>query len=97
MHPSISLFPNKEFYGNQIRNGRNVTQKSHDKHFLKEKIFGSYSFINITGGVEEFDSRHSRKNMVEVMVVAEIVSRLHKGKMNLLDSPNHVLLQKLMT
>lgn len=84
MHPSISLFPNKEFYGSQIMNGRNVMESSHEKRFLKEKIFGSYSFINVTNGKEEFDTRHSRKNMVEVYVVAEIVSKLYKGKLLIL-------------
>ncbi|KAH6818921.1 hypothetical protein C2S51_002524 [Perilla frutescens var. frutescens] len=78
MHPSISLFPNQEFYANQISNSPNVTETDHEKLFLNEKIFGSYSFINVTNGKEEFDSRHSRKNMVEVYVVAEIVSKLYR-------------------
>ncbi|KAK6125905.1 hypothetical protein DH2020_040354 [Rehmannia glutinosa] len=78
MHPSISLFPNMEFYGKQITDGQNVTERAYDKRFLKEKLFGSYSFIDITHGKEEIDSRHSRKNIVEVSVVAEIVSKLCK-------------------
>ncbi|KAG6392694.1 hypothetical protein SASPL_146918 [Salvia splendens] len=56
MHPSISLFPNKEFYGNQIMNGRNVTLRTYDRQFLKEELFGTYSFINVTNGREEFDA-----------------------------------------
>ncbi|CAA0809368.1 P-loop containing nucleoside triphosphate hydrolases superfamily protein [Striga hermonthica] len=76
MHPSISLFPNKEFYANKISDGPNVTGKVYEMRFLKEKMFGSYSFINVTHGKEEFDSRHSRKNVAEVSVVAQIVSRL---------------------
>ncbi|GER34867.1 P-loop containing nucleoside triphosphatehydrolases superfamily protein [Striga asiatica] len=79
MHPSISLFPNKEFYAKQISDGLNVTGKAYEKRFLKEKLFGSYSFINVTHGKEEFDSRHSRKNVAEVSVVAQIVSRLIDG------------------
>lgn len=79
MHPSISSFPNKEFYGNQIRNGLNVTQRGNERQFLNEKIFGSYSFINISDGKEGSDNRNSRKNTVEAFVVAEIVSKLHKG------------------
>ncbi|KAG8380907.1 hypothetical protein BUALT_Bualt06G0065500 [Buddleja alternifolia] len=78
MHPSISLFPNREFYGGQIRDGRNVTLKAYEKRFLEEKFFGSYSFVNITNGKEEFDNRNSRKNMAEVFVVAQIVSKLYK-------------------
>ncbi|KAL8472326.1 hypothetical protein ACS0TY_029515 [Phlomoides rotata] len=79
MHPSISLFPNKEFYGNQIMDGRNVRESSYNKRFVKDKMLGSYSFINVRNGREEFDNWHSRKNMVEVSVIAEIVSKLYKG------------------
>lgn len=76
MHPSISLFPKKEFYNNRISDGPNVIEK---KCFLEGKMYGSYSFINIANGKEEFDRGHSPKNMVEVAVVYEIVSSLYKG------------------
>ncbi|KAL8046967.1 hypothetical protein ABFX02_08G208100 [Erythranthe guttata] len=78
MHPSISLFPNNEFYGNRISDGPNVRERAYEKRFIEEKIYGSFSFINITNGKEEFDNRHSRRNMVEVSAVAEIVSKLYK-------------------
>ncbi|CAA0809367.1 P-loop containing nucleoside triphosphate hydrolases superfamily protein [Striga hermonthica] len=78
MHPSISLFPNKEFYGERITDGQIVTEKAYEKRFLKEQQFGSYSFINMTHGMEELDSRHSWINTAEVSVVAQIVSRLSK-------------------
>ncbi|KAM5548857.1 hypothetical protein ABKV19_000330 [Rosa sericea] len=78
MHPSISLFPKKEFYNNQILDGPNVNERSYEKCFLEGKMFGSYSFINITDGKEEFDRGHSSKNMVEVAVVYQIVLGLHK-------------------
>ncbi|KAL2528127.1 P-loop containing nucleoside triphosphate hydrolase superfamily protein [Forsythia ovata] len=78
MLPSISLFPNKEFYCKQIKDGSNVREKAYGRRFLKGNIFGSYSFIDVTSGKEQFDDRHSRKNMVEVSVIAEIVSKLYK-------------------
>ncbi|KAL8472335.1 hypothetical protein ACS0TY_029521 [Phlomoides rotata] len=78
MHPSISSFPNGMFYGKHIRDGRNVTGSAYEKRFLKEKLFGSYSFINVTNGHEELDYRHSWKNMMEVSIVAEIISKLYK-------------------
>ncbi|KAL0343050.1 UNVERIFIED_CONTAM: Helicase sen1 [Sesamum angustifolium] len=75
----ISKFiPNMEFYGDQIRDGQNVKERAYERRFLKEKFFGSYSFINITNGREEFDTKCSRKNIVEVSVIAEIVSKLNK-------------------
>ncbi|KAL3838762.1 hypothetical protein ACJIZ3_023353 [Penstemon smallii] len=78
MHPSISLFPNSEFYGNQIKNGQNVMKRAYKRRFLKGKIFGSYSFIDVNSGKEEFDDRRSKKNMEEVSVVAGIVSKLYQ-------------------
>ncbi|KAM7515937.1 hypothetical protein LguiA_005520 [Lonicera macranthoides] len=78
MHPSISLFPNREFYGKRVLDGPNVKERTYKRCFLSGKMYGSYSFINVTGGKEEFDSGCSRKNMVEVAVVAEIVLSLFK-------------------
>ncbi|XP_051116031.1 uncharacterized protein LOC127241158 [Andrographis paniculata] len=81
MHPSISLFPNGMFYENQIKNGPNVMEESYKKCFVRGdegKLFGTYSFINVSNGKEAFDNSHSRKNIVEVSVVAEIVSILYK-------------------
>lgn len=78
MHPSISLFPNREFYGKRIMDGPNVKDVKYNKRFTEGAIFGSYSFIDINPGKEQFDDRHSRKNLVEVYVVAEIVANLHR-------------------
>ncbi|KAK9950672.1 hypothetical protein M0R45_006149 [Rubus argutus] len=78
MHPSISLFPKMEFYNNQIVDGPNVKERSYERCFLKGKMYQSYSFINVAYGKDEFDHRFSRKNMVEVAVVSEIVASLYK-------------------
>lgn len=80
MHPSISFFPNSNFYHNQILNAQNVQGKSYMRNYLPGPMFGPYSFINIVGGKEEMDDvKHSRRNMVEVAVVAKIVRDLHKA------------------
>ncbi|KAK9950677.1 hypothetical protein M0R45_006153 [Rubus argutus] len=78
MHPSISLFPKMEFYNNQVVDGPNVKVRSYERCFLKGKMYQSYSFINVANGKDEFDHRYSRKNMVEVAVVSEIVASLYK-------------------
>ncbi|XP_075090185.1 uncharacterized protein LOC107780673 isoform X2 [Nicotiana tabacum] len=78
MHPAISLFPNREFYENKIMDGPNVKEAMYEKRFLKGNIFGSYSFINISSGKEEYDNKHSTRNMAEVYVIAEIVANLYK-------------------
>ncbi|XP_021747588.1 helicase sen1-like [Chenopodium quinoa] len=82
MHPSISLFPNEEFYGNQITDGPNVKEISYCKNFLQEKIYGTYSFINVSRGNENFDKGHSPRNLVEAAVVCQIVVKLFKEYCN---------------
>ncbi|KAI3813723.1 hypothetical protein L1987_18454 [Smallanthus sonchifolius] len=79
MHPSISQFPNAEFYNGQILDCPNVIDKARDKHFLQEDMYGSYSFINVDFAKEELDMNYSTKNMFEVAVIAQIVANLFKG------------------
>ena len=80
MHPSISFFPNSYFYSRGIHDAQNVKRKNYEKKYLPWPMFGSFSFINIYGGREEFDdAERSRRNMVEVAVVAKLVKKLHKG------------------
>ena len=50
MHPSISLFPNMEFYDKQILDSPSVKERSYEKHFLHGDMFKSYSFINVAFG-----------------------------------------------
>ncbi|VVA98670.1 unnamed protein product [Arabis nemorensis] len=78
MHPSISCFPNKEFYGGRITDAKIVQESIYRKQFLQGNMFGSFSFINVGRGKEEFGDGHSPKNMVEVAVISEIISNLFK-------------------
>ncbi|GKC57826.1 putative P-loop containing nucleoside triphosphate hydrolase [Tanacetum coccineum] len=78
MHPSISLFPNREFYNKQILDGPNVKRSTYGKRFLQGNMYGSYSFINVTSAKEELDRSHSTKNTMEVALVAEIIASLFK-------------------
>ncbi|XP_027334796.1 uncharacterized protein LOC113849239 [Abrus precatorius] len=78
MHPSISLFPNMEFYDKQILDSPSVKGKSYEKLVLQGDMFKFYSFINVAYGQDEFGEGNSRKNMVEVGVVSEIVHDLYK-------------------
>ncbi|KAL1197107.1 putative helicase MAGATAMA 3 [Cardamine amara subsp. amara] len=78
MHPSISLFPNKEFYDGRITDDAIVQESHYQKRFLQGNMFGSFSFINVGRGKEEFCDGHSPKNMVEVAVISEIIANLFK-------------------
>ncbi|KAL2921531.1 putative helicase MAGATAMA 3 [Bienertia sinuspersici] len=79
MHPSISLFPNKEFYESKIIDALNVKEKSYSMSFLEGGMYGSYSFINVSGGKEDFEKGHSPRNMKEAVVVDQIIAKLFKG------------------
>uniref|UniRef100_A0A803LZS6 Uncharacterized protein n=1 Tax=Chenopodium quinoa TaxID=63459 RepID=A0A803LZS6_CHEQI len=78
MHPSISSFPNKEFYDNKIVDAPNVKEISYAKKFLKEAMFGSYSFINVSNGKENFFKGHSPRNLEEATVIDHIIAKLFK-------------------
>ncbi|KAL8200305.1 hypothetical protein R6Q57_011644 [Mikania cordata] len=82
MHPSISQFPNAEFYNGLILDAPNVVDKAREKHFLREDMYGSYSFINVDFAKEEFDKNNSTKNVLEVAVIAQIVANLFKVRCN---------------
>ncbi|XP_062151603.1 uncharacterized protein LOC133860001 isoform X2 [Alnus glutinosa] len=82
MHPSISLFPNRVFYGKRISDGPNVKGRDYEKRFLQGNMYSSYSFISVVHGKEEFGPGHSPKNMVEAAVVSEIVDNLFKQFLN---------------
>ncbi|KAK4841808.1 hypothetical protein QYF36_010824 [Acer negundo] len=80
MHPSISSFPNSNFYLDQILDGPNVKKESYRKNFLPGQMFSPYSFINIVGGKEEQENAGcSLRNMVEASVVVIIVQKLYKA------------------
>ncbi|KAI3870922.1 hypothetical protein MKX03_025110, partial [Papaver bracteatum] len=79
MHPSISLFPNSEFYGKRLADAPNVKQNGYKRSLLDGDMYGPYSFINVPYGKEEFNDGHSRKNMLEVAVIDEIVQNLYKA------------------
>ncbi|CAN8308350.1 unnamed protein product [Cochlearia groenlandica] len=78
MHPSISRFPNVEFYDGKISDAPIVKESIYQKKFLQGNMFGPFSFINVGLGKEEFGDGHSPKNLVEVAVVSEIISNLFK-------------------
>ncbi|PNX65119.1 DNA-binding protein smubp-2, partial [Trifolium pratense] len=79
MHPSISMFPCKEFYDNQLSDAQIVTKISYNKRFLEGTMYGSYSFINISKGKEQSNHDHSLKNVIEAAAISEIIGRLKKG------------------
>ncbi|CAL2226962.1 unnamed protein product [Prunus armeniaca] len=79
MHPSISFFPNSNFYNNQILDAPVVKKRSHEKHYLPGSMFGPFSFINVIGGMEEKnEDGHSPKNLVEVSIILELLQNLYK-------------------
>ncbi|XP_026452236.1 helicase sen1-like [Papaver somniferum] len=79
MHPSISVFPNEQFYNKQILDASNVKEKSYNRKFLQGSMYGSFSFISVSYGEEEFNDKHSLKNVVEVAVISEIIENLYNA------------------
>jgi superfamily I DNA and/or RNA helicase len=81
MHPSISLFPCKEFYDGKLSDAPVVKEGNYNKLFLVGDMYSSYSFINIAKGKEKLGHcGQSLKNMVEVAVISEMIKSLNKGQ-----------------
>ncbi|KAJ4710304.1 p-loop nucleoside triphosphate hydrolase superfamily protein [Melia azedarach] len=78
MHPSISFFPNSYFYDKKIVDAPTVKKGSYEKHYLPGPMYGTYAFINISGGREEFVN-NSYRNKVEVSAVIKILHNLYKA------------------
>jgi len=79
MHPAISSFPNSKFYLNQIMDAPNVRSRGWEKQYLSGKLFGPYSFINISQSKEEVDDEGQLRNLVEVAVLMKILQNLYRG------------------
>lgn len=80
MHPSISKFPNSNFYNNKILDGPNVICKRYERHYLPGAMYGPYSFISIERGKEARDKNgRSCKNVIEVAMVLHIVKDLFEA------------------
>ena len=57
-----------------------MNKQLYEEYYLPSPLFGPYSFINVSGGQEESnDDGQSKKNMFEVVVVAQIIQMLYKG------------------
>ncbi|CAK8566184.1 unnamed protein product [Lathyrus sativus] len=78
MHPSISLFPNKEFYDEQLVDAPIVREMEYNRCFLEGKMYASFSFINIAKGKEQRGRGHSSKNIVEAAAISKIIGNLEE-------------------
>ncbi|KAL3838764.1 hypothetical protein ACJIZ3_023355 [Penstemon smallii] len=77
MHPSISLFPNREFYGNQIKNGQNVMERAHERQFLKRKYIWVVFFHKLLDYRKiVIESAHS-KQKVRVGCISPYKAQVH--------------------
>ena len=78
MNPSISLFPNAQFYERKILDGPNVLSPFYNKDFTGLP-FGSYTFVNITDGREDKEGAgNSWRNLVEVAVALHLIQIIFK-------------------
>ncbi|CAN6464154.1 unnamed protein product [Victoria cruziana] len=79
MHPSISHFPNVNFYDSLIQDGPNVTSASYRKQFLQGRMYGTYAFINVADGREMLSYGRSWENPMEASAVLLLVDKLFKA------------------
>ncbi|KAI3966447.1 hypothetical protein MKW92_008200 [Papaver armeniacum] len=61
-------------------NASNVKEISYKRYLLEGNMFGLYSFINVSYGEEECSNNLSRRNMLEVAIISEIVENLFRAQ-----------------
>ncbi|ORY04735.1 P-loop containing nucleoside triphosphate hydrolase protein [Basidiobolus meristosporus CBS 931.73] len=78
MHPEISAFPSKLFYGSKLRDGPNLAQIKTQKWHENRK-FAPYNFLNVHSGREEIGRGKSLYNTKEAEIAVALVHHLCKA------------------
>ncbi|CAK9228694.1 unnamed protein product [Sphagnum troendelagicum] len=77
MHPSISAFPNYQFYGGLVQDGANVLEASYGSsaYQVASNLFGTSAFVDVQHGYEVRENK-SWRNYAEVNLICVLIARL---------------------
>ncbi|CAK9878066.1 unnamed protein product [Sphagnum jensenii] len=77
MHPSISAFPNYQFYGGLVQDGANVLEASYGSsaYQVASNLFGTSAFLDVQHGYEVRENK-SWRNYAEVNLICVLIARL---------------------
>ncbi len=77
MHPSISAFPNHQFYGGLVQDGANVLEASYGSsaYQVASNLFGTSAFLDVQHGYEVRENK-SWRNYAEVNLICLLIARL---------------------
>ncbi|KAI1005560.1 putative ATP-dependent helicase [Podosphaera aphanis] len=75
MHPEISIFPSREFYGGKLIDGDNMA-RLRDKPWHSSTILGPYRFFDVKGAQKKADRGHSLINVPELNAAIALYERL---------------------
>ncbi|CAM6047710.1 unnamed protein product [Sphagnum compactum] len=77
MHPSISAFPNYQFYGGLVQDGANVLEASYGSsaYQVASNLFGTSAFLDVQHGYEVRENK-SWRNYAEVNLICLLIARL---------------------
>jgi superfamily I DNA and/or RNA helicase len=78
MKPTISHFPNSQFYEGKVKDGPNVMSPAYGNSLPNSTPFGAYAFLDCRHGAEVAQQK-GWKNPKEVEVVTTLVTALGKG------------------
>ncbi|GAQ79821.1 tRNA-splicing endonuclease positive effector [Klebsormidium nitens] len=79
MHPEISRWPLGAFYGEQVQDGRNVTEGRYNQAYVS-RLLGPYAFIDAAEGREEKDPGGASKcNRMEADLVLHLLRKLRSA------------------
>jgi senataxin len=80
MHPTISAFPNYQFYGGLVQDGANVLEASYGSsaYQVASNLFGTSAFLDVQHGYEVRENK-SWRNYAEVNLICLLIARLLQG------------------
>lgn len=77
MHPEISMFPSREFYEGQLRDGQDMLQLR-QKPWHQSALLGAYRFFDVEGVQEKGRRGQSLVNIKELEVAMQIYDTFSK-------------------
>ena len=77
MHPEISMFPSKEFYEGQLKDGQDMLQLR-QMPWHRSSLLGPYRFFDVEGVQEKGRKGQSLVNTKELQVAIQMYERLSK-------------------
>lgn len=78
MHPSISAFPRKHFYGSLLKDGTNVSEASYTRSYHRHPALQPFTFLNLRSDTHSSGAGGSFRNPEEARLIVNLYHTLKR-------------------